>query len=175
MMTRCSIVTVSNSICYNTINLLIICFTAGPTVEPTMRVSILSSRDTDPNVVFTMSFNVTFGPPSHVYCVYVRKGQTYKILFFDVRDDTTLLSREVIGSYYGSSSQPDMTHVNVKVEQPIKENRMYECEVTVEGRVNFVSNTLKLVNMGSGIANVMITGELLNAILNVLLNSIDFL
>ena len=133
--------------------------TAGPTVEQTIRVTKLSSRDTVSNVVFTMSFNVTFGPPSRVYCVYSRKGQTKKVAFFDVRDDFTLLSREVISSYYGSSSQPDMTHVNVRVEQLIKEERTYECEVTVEGRVNIVSGAYDRVNKGSGITNVMITGE----------------
>ena len=100
MMTMCSIITVSY---YNYLDLFILCnfcnffhlsyiYTAGPTVEPTMRVSILSSRDTDPNVVFTMSFNVTFGPPSRVYCVYIRKGQTVKTFFFDERDDIIYLA-----------------------------------------------------------------------------------
>ena len=123
-----------------------------------MKVSILSSRDTVSNVVFTLSFNVTFGPPSHVYCVYVRKGNTNKIPFFGEREHPNL-SREVIRSYHGSSSQPDMTLVSVKVEQSIKEERTYECEVTVEGRVNIVNGTYKRNKKGSGITNVMITGE----------------
>ena len=124
-----------------------------------MNVSILSSRDTVSPVVFTMSFNVTFGPPSRVYCVYTRKGQTMKIVFFHVRDDHPNLSREVISSYYSSSSQPDMTHVSIRVEQPIKEERTYECEVTVEGHHNIVSGTYSHINKGSGLTNVMITGE----------------
>ena len=123
-----------------------------------MKVSILSSRDTVSNVVFSLSFNVTFGPPSLVYCVYVRKGKSSKIPFFGVRDHPNL-SREVIRSQYASSSQPDMTSVNVKVEQSIKEERTYECEVTVEGRVNIVNGTYTRDNKGSGITNVMITGE----------------
>ena len=81
-----------------------------------------------------------------------------KKVFFDVRDSPSL-SREVIKSYYGSSSQPDMTHVSVRVEQPSKENEMYECEVTVEGRMNIVSGTYTRYNKGSGISKVMITGE----------------
>ena len=121
-----------------------------------MRVSILSSRDTLSNVVFTMSFNVTFGPPSRVYCVY--KRQTMKILFFDERDHPNL-SREVIRYYDTTTSQPDMTRVSVKVEQPIKEERFYECEVTVERRENIVSGTLTLVKKDSGITNFTITGE----------------
>ena len=124
-----------------------------------MRVSILSSRDTDPNVVFTMSFNVTFGPPSRVYCVYFIKGQTTKTQFVDVRDDNTQLSREVISSFYGSISQPDMTRVSVIVEQPFKEERTYECEVTVEGRVNIVNGTYYHDPRGKGLTNVTVTGK----------------
>ena len=123
-----------------------------------MRVSILSSRDTLSNIEFTLSFNVTFGPPSRVYCVYIRKGQTAKIAFFNVRDDIKL-SREVISSYYGSSSQPDMTRVSVKVEQPIKEERTYECEVTVEGRMNIISGGYNHDKKGSNITTVTVTGE----------------
>ena len=159
MMTMCSIIIVS--ILYTTMNdnNSTSYFTAGPTVEPTMRVSILSSRDTVSNVVFTMSFNVTFGPPSRVYCVYIRKGQTVKTFFFDERDDITWLSREVIRSYYNASSQPDMTYVSVKVQQLIKEERTYECEVTVEGHVNISGDHKQHYKKGSGITNVTITGE----------------
>ena len=133
-------------------------YTAGPTVEPTISVSILSSRDTVSNVVFMMSFNVTFGPPSHVYCIYISKGHTKKTFFFGSRDHPNLL-REVIRSYYANSSKPDMTRVTVKVEQPIKEERFYECEVTVEGRGNIISGTYTLNNKGSGLTSVLITGE----------------
>ena len=134
-----------------------------------MMVSILSSRDSVPNIVFTMTFDITFGPPSHVYCVYSRKEETTKIPFFDVRDDITQLSRKIIRSYYGSDSQPDMTRVSVKVDQPIKEKRTYECEVTVEGIVNIaVSGILALDKKGNGLTSVTITGKRLIAILLVL-------
>ena len=90
-----------------------------------MRVSILSSRDTVSNIVFTLSFNVTFGPPSRVLCYYNNQS----IAFFNVRGDDPNLSREVIRSQYVDSSQPDMTRVTVKVEQPFREKRMYICAV----------------------------------------------
>ena len=126
-----------------------------------MRVSILSSRDTDPNVVFTLSFNVTFGPPSRVYCVYIRKGQTTKIEFLDKRDHPNL-SREVIRSRY-TSSQPDTTRITVKVNQPFREERIYRCEVVVEGREGIVSGTYAHLKMGppalNSSTNVTITGE----------------
>ena len=145
---------------YSVLNLLQFFLAAGPTVEQIMRVSILSSRDSVSKVVFTMSFNVTFGPPSRVFCVYSRKGQTTKIAFFNVRDNITRLSREVIRSYYNASSQPDMTRVSVKVEQTIKEERTYECEVTAEGRGNIDSaDNYNHVTKGSGVTNVNVTGE----------------
>ena len=76
-----------------------------------------------------------------------------------MRDDITQLSREVIRPYYNASSQPDMTRVSVKIEQTIKEDRSFECEVTVEGRGNIDSVTYSRVNKGSGITTVTVTGE----------------
>ena len=122
-----------------------------------MRVSILSSRDTVPNVVFTLSFNVTFGPPSLAFCRY---GST--AIITNKRDHPNL-SREVIRSQYVNSSQPDMTRVTVKVEQPLREERTYVCQVTVEGRVNIVSGTYEHDTKGSGVTNVTITGKFMIA------------
>ena len=118
-----------------------------------MRVSILSSRDTDPNVVFTLSFNVTFGPPSYIFCRY----KSIAILP-NSRGDPNL-SREVIRSQYVNSSQPDMTRVTVKVVQTTREGGDYACQVFVEGRVNIVSGTYKHSTKGSGVTEVMVTGE----------------
>ena len=118
-----------------------------------MRVSILSSRDTVSNIVLTLSFNVTFGPPSLVFCRY----KTTTILN-NKRDDPNL-SREVIRSQYVNSSQPDMTRVTVKVVQTTREGGDYACQVFVEGRVNIVSGTYKHSTKGSGVTEVMVTGE----------------
>ena len=128
--------------------------TAGPTVEPTMRVSILSSRDTDPNVVFTLSFNVTFGPPSRVFCRY---GST--TILNNIRDDYSDLSREVIRSQYVNSSQPDMTRVTVQVDQPNIEKRTYLCEVTVEGRVNITSGVYNYDPKNTTTTTVTVIGK----------------
>ena len=118
-----------------------------------MRVSILSSRDTLSNIVLTLSFNVTFGPPSLVFCRYGSK-----IILHNVRDHLNL-SREVIRSEYVSSSQPDMTRVTVKVNQPVREERTYICQVFVEGRVNIVNEIYKHDTKGNGTCNVTVTGE----------------
>ena len=118
-----------------------------------MRVSILSSRDSTPNVVLTLSFNVTFGPPSRVFCRY----ESTTIL--NNRRDHPTLSREVIRYKYVNISQPDTTHVTIKVDQPIRQNGMYACQVTVEGRVNIVSGDYNYVTKGSGVTDVTVTGE----------------
>ena len=120
-----------------------------------MRVSILSSRDTVSNIVFTLSFNVTFGSPSRVFCSYNNKVT----ILHNVRSDYPNLSREVIRSQYVNSSQPDMTRVAVKVEQP-REERMYLCEVTVEGRVHINSNSnYNHDPKGTRTSTVTVTGE----------------
>ena len=119
-----------------------------------MRVSILSSRDTDPNVELTLSFNVTFGPPSLVFCRY----KTTTILP-SVRGDHPSLSREVIRSRYFDSSQPDMTRVTIKVVQQIREKGTYICQVSVEGRKNIVTGSYDFLNKGNRTTNVTVTGK----------------
>ena len=118
-----------------------------------MRVSILSSRDTLSNIVLTLSFNVTFGPPSRVFCRY---GST---TILNNKEDHPNLSREVIRSQYVSSSQPDMTRVTVKVVQNTREGGTYACQVTVEGRGNIVSGDYNHDTKGSGVTYAMVTGE----------------
>ena len=158
MMTMCSTITVSNSICYNNEPIIILFYlTAGSTVEPTMRVSMLSSRDTVSNIVITLSFNVTFGPPSHVFCRHKTTA------FLNARDHPNL-TREVIRSQYVSSSQPDMTRITIKVVQSVKEVGTYTCQVTIEGRVNIVSGNYNFDSKGSRAATITITGECLTAL-----------
>ena len=119
-----------------------------------MRVSILSSRDTLSDIVFTLSFNVTFGPPSRLLCYY----NNQLTAFFNARYDSNLI-REVIRSQYVSGSQPDMTRVTLKVVQPIRENRTYLCEVTVEGRVNITSGVYNYDPKNTTTTTVTVTSE----------------
>ena len=119
-----------------------------------MRVSIPSSRDTISNIAFTLSFNVTLGPPSRVFCRY---GST--TILHNVRYHPNL-SREVIRSQYVNSSQPDMARVTVKVNPYfIRKNGTYACHVFVEGRVNIVNGSYDYETRGNGTCTVDITGE----------------
>ena len=116
-----------------------------------MALTLLSSRDAS-NVVFKLSFNVSFGPPSRIYCTTGMKHYNYD------RSDSIGLFREVIRSQYVNSSLPDVTHVTIQVEQ-LRKNRMYTCEVTVEGRTNIIVGPYNYESKGSRIFSVNIIGK----------------
>ena len=128
---------------------------AGPIVDSTMTLSILSSRDADPNIMFRLSFNISFGLPSRIQCT---------------RDSSTILSGrgivsgvdyEVIRSQYISSSQPDMTRLSFIQTRP-RIGATYQCTVTVEGRQNIASGSTGNYDfdvLGSGTSSITVTGE----------------
>ena len=130
-------------------------YVAGPAVEPNMTVSLLSSRDSGPNINIALAFNVSYGPPSHIKCIYGNN-----LVLYDVRnnDDNSQILREVIRSQYVSTSQPDKTRVLIKVTQP-REERIYTCTVTVEGRKNIINGTYNYDPKGSGTSTTAITSE----------------
>ena len=128
---------------------------ADPIMDSTMTLSILSSRDADPNIMFRLSFNISFGLPSHIQCT---------------RDSSNILSDrgivsgvdyEVIRSQYISSSQPDMTRLSFNQTRP-RIGATYQCTVTVEGRRNIASGSTGTYNfdmLGSGTSSITVTGE----------------
>ena len=127
-------------------------------VDKNMTLSLLSSRDTETNIKFTLSFNVSYGPPSMISCVH---GNNVQLFMSTVSRGPGIaeLSRDVIRSHYMNSSHPDMTRVSITVIQP-RESRLYTCTVTVEGRVNIENDvTYNFDNKGSGTSTGSITGE----------------
>ena len=122
-----------------------------------MILSLLSSRDTETNIVFTLSFNVSYGPPSMISCVH---GNSNLLFVPKVSRGTEIaeLSREVIRSHYINSSHPDITRVSITVTQP-REPRVYTCTVTIEGRVNIDNVNYNFDSKGSGTSTGSITGE----------------
>ena len=104
----------------------------GPTVDPTMALSVLSPRDSGPNITFELSFNVSFGPPSTIKCTHGSE-MSNEILF--ARGTDKHVSRNVIRSHYVNSLQPDVTSVAVILTQPRVE-RTYWCEVTAVGHAD---------------------------------------
>ena len=129
----------------------------GPIVETPMKFSLLSSRDIETNIMFTLSFIVSYGPPSMISCYH-----GYSQLFSSSQSRGTgisELSREVIRSHFINSSHPDVTRVSIRVMQP-KEPRIYSCTVSVEGRhYTKIINYYNFRFMGSGTSFASITGE----------------
>ena len=129
-----------------------------------MSFTLLSSRAIESDVLFTLSFNVSFGPPSMIRCV---RGSNTELFDPAVSRGTGVpgLSREVIRSHYIDSSYPDMTHVILTQSSP-RQLRTYTCTVTVEGRVNIDNfNNYNFANKGSGTTTVSVTGECVTAVL----------
>ena len=128
---------------------------AGPIVDSTMTLSILSSRDADPNNMFSLSFNISFGLPSRIQCT--RGSST----ILSGRGIVSGVDYEVIRSQYISSSQPDMTRLSFNQTQQMME-ATYQCTVTVEGRKNIASGSTGNYYfdvLGSGTSSITVTGE----------------
>ena len=114
-----------------------------------------SSRDADPDIMFRLSFNVSFGLPSLIECT------RDSIVILDGRGIVSGVHYEVIRSQYINSSLPDMTRLSFTQTQPRMET-IYSCIVTVEGRRNIASGIPYMYmhdNLGSGTSTVTVTGE----------------
>ena len=120
-----------------------------------MKLSLLTPRDAETNIKFTLSFTVSFGPPSEIVCSH-NDAQ-----FFSQDDSVSVspvLSREVIRSHYINSSYPDMTRVILTQTTP-RESSTYTCTVTVYGRSDIADSNYQAVLMsGGGSSATNITG-----------------
>ena len=131
-------------------------------MDVNMTFSLLSSRDTESNIMFTLTFTVSNGPPSRLNCDY---NGTKFLNEYASRGNYPGLSREVIRSHYINDSYPDMTRVTLTHTSP-RQPRTYTCTVTAEGRVNIDNISYYFANKGSGTTIVSITGECVTAVLN---------
>ena len=119
-----------------------------------MKLSLLSPRDTETNIMFNLSFTVSFGPPSEIAC---KNGSTIFFLQANSKCVSPVVSREVIRSHYINSSYPDMTRVILSLTTP-RESRTYSCTVKVTARI--VSKfSFYNAPKGSGTSTASITGE----------------
>ena len=124
---------------------------AGPVVDANMTLSLLSSSD-DSNITFTLSFNVSHGPPSRIICT------SNNTVVINTSDPLPNVVRKVIRSHYVNSSQPDMTRVIVTLSAS-REERTYTCNVTVEGCVNISGGRFNIDPKGNRTSTVSITGK----------------
>ena len=126
-----------------------------------MKLSLLTPRDAETDIMFTLSFTVTHGPPTEISCS--RNGAQ----FFSQANSVSVspvVSREVIRSHYINSSFPDMTRV-ILTQTTSREPSTYSCTVYVTSRANIgipgdgTGNSYKIVEEGSGTSTANITGE----------------
>ena len=119
-----------------------------------MTPSVLSSRDTAPNINISFTFNVTFGPPSRIRCSYGDEE------IFNIRgfESPHLVTYEVIRPHYINSTVPDMTRVTVRLRPRPREGGTFTCTVTVEGRTAIQSGTYDFDVKGTGSSTATLTG-----------------
>ena len=132
-------------------------FVAVPRVDSTMTLSILSSRDAGPKIAIAFSFNVSYGPPSRLWCTNFQGPALYDSRY---DDDLSSITREVIRSRYISSTLPDMTRVTVRPDPQPRQVATYACTVTVESRNNIPHNNYYIDQIGHGsTTTVGLTGK----------------
>ena len=127
-------------------------------MDTNMSFTLLSSRANESDVIFTLSFNVSFGSPSMIRCFH---GSNTQLFYSGWSRGTRIaeLSREVIRSHYINSSYPDMTRVTLTPTSP-RQPQTYTCTVTVEGHVNIDSAVNYNFDLkGNGTTTASITGE----------------
>ena len=123
-----------------------------------MRLFLLTSTDTEFNIMFNLSFVVSNGVPSKIKCVDVDNTNLFPA-YQTRRNQVPQLLREVIRSHYINISHPDMTRVVVKVTLAMREPQIFTCTVYVEGRVNITSDSYFYKQMGNASIIANITGE----------------
>ena len=131
-------------------------FAVGPTVDSNMTLSVLSSRDADPNIEFSFTFMVSSGPPSQLQC---KHGSN---TIYDKGGNQRDLTREVIRSRYINSSLPDMTRVTVTMPPQPRVERTYECTVRVMSLKNGIISSGSVASYdtnGQGTSSITVTGN----------------
>ena len=116
-----------------------------------MTLSVLSSRDADPNIEFSLSFNVSFGPPSGLDCSYNGNNNLFGL--------NTKVTYQIIRPRYISSSEPDMTRIIIRISNQPREERTYSCHVRVEGRTGIQWGSYDFDRKGTGSLTTTVTGE----------------
>ena len=118
-----------------------------------MTLSILSSRDADHNIEYSLSFTVSYGPPSRISCT--RDSS----VLLNIRERDSRLTRDLIRSRYISSTQPDMTRVTARPGPQPRVGGTFTCTVIVESCINNTSDNYDFNVMGSGSSTVTVFGK----------------
>ena len=124
-----------------------------------MKLFLLTPRDTESNLKFTLNFNISNGVPSRLSCSD-GNSDLFDYASTSRGTEASILSREVIRSHYINSSYPDMTRVSIERPGQPRAAVTYTCTVYVEGRDNPENRTTyDFRQMGNAITTASITGE----------------
>ena len=115
-------------------------------VNPAMQFTLLSSLDAN-QTVFSLSFNVSNGPPTQVNCTI--DGNELGVSGEGV-------VRDVQRTLRSSTDVTDMTLVTVTIRG--RQVGVYNCTVFVEGVVN---GTGHMLTLGSGSSSTVVSGKYL--------------
>ena len=127
---------------------------AGPTVNSSMTLTLLHTRDVGPNVQFKLFFYISFGVPSRILCT---RGTAS---IFSGEGIVSGVNYEIVKPLYTSSSEPNVIRVSFEqVQTRTGAPYMYSCTVTAVGRRNIVSGTYNYDVLGSATSTATITGE----------------
>ena len=117
-----------------------------------MTLTLLHTRDVGPNVQFRLSFSVSLGLPSHLFCT--RNGTT----IHSGRGFVSGVNYEVVRPLQVGISL-EITRVSFEETRP-RVGATYSCTVYVEGRTNIASSTsYDFDQLGSATSTVTVTGE----------------
>ena len=125
-----------------------------------MKLSILSSRDADPNIAIALSFNVSYGPPSRVLCERRNTPDAIASVQLLNHRESPKLFREVIRSRYISSTLPDMTRVTFRPDPQPRQVATYYCYIHAETFINILNGGILFGHGMTGSTSVTVTGEL---------------
>ena len=106
----------------------------GPDTDPSMKLSLISTRDANPPV-FTLSFNVSDGPPTDVTCTDGTNPLTI---------DSSDLSRVVV------NGRQSVTQVTVTVR--MRQAGIYQCNVSNARVIDCTINGITAMSTSSSLS-----------------------
>ena len=116
-----------------------------------MSVTLLHTRDADPNVQF--KFSVSRGLPSRLFCS--GGGKT----LVSGRGVVSGVTYEVVRPLFNGTSQPEITRISFERTLP-RVAATYSCIVYVEGRTNIASAaTYDFDQLGNATSTATVTGQ----------------
>ena len=138
--------------------LTIVCvITAGPSIDESMKLTLLTSNVADPPFPFRLSFTITFGLPSRMVCTRDGIDLGFENSLTGTRGQLSGVTYTVVDPWYMDSLQPSVVCISF-TQSRTRATTTYSCTVYVEGRKN-VTGGYDFDQLGNGTTTATITGE----------------